>query len=218
MRIGDIVEHTLLKPEAGATEIDRLCEEAVGHRLFGVCVSGSWVPRCRTRLAGTPVRVVSVVGFPTGAELTASKADQARRLAESGVHELDMVAAIGRIIDGEWEYVEDDIRAVVDAADPVPVKVILETALLSRLDIENGCNCARQAGARFVKTSTGFHPAGGASAGAVSLMRRAVGGVMGVKAAGGIRTAATALAMVGAGASRLGSSAGVLLADVTVEE
>lgn len=216
MRTGDIVEHTLLRPEAHAADIERLCHEAIEHRLFAVCVAGSWVGRCRAILTDSPVRVVSVVGFPTGAELPASKAADARRLADAGADELDMVAAIGRILDDEWQYVEDDIRAVVDQAEAVPVKVILETAVLTEAAIERACQAARRAGARFVKTSTGFHPAGGATTAAVSAMRKAVGETMGIKAAGGIRTAESAIAMIRAGASRLGTSVGPLLAEATV--
>jgi deoxyribose-phosphate aldolase len=213
VRVGDIVEHTLLRPEASASDIDRLCDEAARHDLFAVCVAGSWVARCRRRLASTPVQIVSVVGFPTGAELTATKVDDARRLAEAGAHELDMVAAIGRVVGGAWQYVEDDVRAVVTAAG-IPVKVIIETAALNPSLIEPACACAQRAGAQFVKTSTGFHPAGGATAEAVAAMRFAVGPSIGVKAAGGIRDAEAAIAMIRAGASRIGTSAGVVLAGV----
>lgn len=213
MRVGEIVEHTLLRPDATSSEIDRLCDEAAQHDLFAVCVAGSWVARCRRRLASTRVQVVSVVGFPTGAELTATKVSDARRLVEAGAHELDMVAAIGRVVSGAWQYVEDDVSAVVAAAG-VPVKVILETAALNPSLVEPACGCAQRAGAQFVKTSTGFHAAGGATVEAVAALRLAVGPSLGVKAAGGIRDAQTALAMIGAGASRIGTSAGVALADV----
>lgn len=217
MRIGDVVEHTLLRPEATASDIDRLCDEAAEDQLLAVCVAGSWVARCRRRLASTSVRVVSVLGFPAGAELTATKVDDARRLAEAGAHELDMVAAIGRIVSGSWSYVADDVSAVVAAAG-VPVKVILETAALAPSVIEPASRCVRRAGADFVKTSTGFHPAGGATVEVVATIRAAVGPSIGVKAAGGIRDAETAVAMVRAGASRIGTSAGAVIANAIVSD
>jgi deoxyribose-phosphate aldolase len=172
-------------------------------------VNGAWVPLCRKRLAGSGVKLAAVVGFPLGATTSAAKAAEARHLVDLGADELDMVAPIGHILDGDWDYVEDDVRAVVDAARARTVKVILETAVLQPLQIVKASAVAMDAGAHFVKTSTGFHPAGGATADAVALMRLAVGDALGVKAAGGVRDCATALRMIAAGANRIGTSSGV---------
>jgi deoxyribose-phosphate aldolase len=208
-RIADYVDHTLLKAEATRAQIEALCDEAAEHRFAAVCVNGSWVPLCRKRLAGSGVKTATVVGFPLGATTTDAKAAEARHLVESGADELDMVAAIGHILDGDWDYVEDDIRAVVDATKARTVKVILESATLEPLQVVQAAAIAKEAGAHFVKTSTGFHPAGGATVEAVALMRLTVGDALGVKAAGGVRDCATALRMIAAGANRLGTSSGV---------
>jgi deoxyribose-phosphate aldolase len=208
-RVADFVDHTLLKAEATKTEIERLCAEAREFRFAAVCVNSTWVPMCAKRLAGTDVAVASVVGFPLGAMSSAAKAAEAREAVASGADEIDMVAQIGRLKSGGWACVEDDIRAVVAASRPALVKVIIESAVLSPEEIVKASAIAAEAGAHFVKTSTGFHPAGGASVEAVRLMRLAVGDALGVKAAGGIRDCATALAMLAAGANRLGTSSGV---------
>lgn len=209
VRIADYVDHTLLKAEATRQQIEHLCQEAAEHRFAAVCVNGAWVPVCRKLLAGSGVKVAAVVGFPLGATTSTAKAAEARHLVELGADELDMVAAVGHILDGEWDYVEDDIRTVVESSKARTVKVILETATLEPLQIVKASAIAKEAGAHFVKTSTGFHPAGGATAQAVALMRLAVGDELGVKAAGGVRDCATALRMIAAGASRIGTSSGV---------
>jgi len=209
VRIADYVDHTLLKADATREQIEALCTEAAEHRFAAVCVNGCWVPLCRRLLAGTGVKLAAVVGFPLGAMTSEAKAAEARQLVELGADELDMVAAVGHILDGDWDYVEHDIRAVVDAARARTVKVILETAALEPLQVVKAAAIAKEAGAHFVKTSTGFHPAGGATADAVALMRLVVGDELGVKAAGGIRDCATALRMVAAGANRIGTSSGV---------
>lgn len=212
-RMADYVDHTLLKAEARRVEIERLCDEAAEHRFAAVCVNGAWVSLCRKRLAGSGVNVATVVGFPLGATTTATKAAEARDLVDAGADELDMVAAVGQILDEEWDYVDDDIRAVVDAAKARTVKVILETATLEPLQIVKASAIAMEAGAHFVKTSTGFHPAGGATVDAVALMRLTVGDALGVKAAGGVRDCATAVRMIAAGANRIGTSSGVKFVD-----
>ncbi len=208
-RVADFVDHTLLKAETTRREIEQLCDEAAEHQFAAVCVNGAWVSLCRQRLAGSGVKTATVVGFPLGATTSASKAAEARHLVEQGADELDMVAAVGHILDGDWDYVEDDIRAVVDAAKARTVKVILETATLEPLQIVKASAIAMEAGAHFVKTSTGFHSSGGATREAVALMRLAVGDALGVKAAGGIRDCAAALQMIAAGANRIGTSSGV---------
>jgi deoxyribose-phosphate aldolase len=205
------IDHTLLRPEATAGEIDRLCDEALAHRFVSVCVNPVWTARCAARLAGSGVAVASVVGFPLGAGVPSIKAAEAARAVRDGAAELDMVAALGHLRGGDWGYVADDIDAVVRAAG-VPVKVIIESALLTPEEIVRASAIARDAGARFVKTSTGFHPAGGATTEAVELIRRTVGETMGVKAAGGVRDCATALRMIAAGATRIGTSSGVRIA------
>ena len=213
VRVADFVDHTSLKAEATRLGIDRLCDEALDHRFAAVCVNGAWVPHCVSRLKGSGVMVVGVVGFPLGAMSSSAKALEAKTLVDAGANELDVVAPVGHILDEDWDYVEDDISTVVRAAAGRAVKVILETAALQRLQIVKASALAKEAGARFVKTSTGFHPAGGASAEAVALMRAAVGDGCGVKAAGGIRDCRSALRMLAAGATRIGTSSSVSLAE-----
>jgi deoxyribose-phosphate aldolase len=212
-RVADFVDHTLLKAEATRADVQKLCAEARQHRFAAVCVNPVWVDLCARELAGTDVAVASVCGFPLGASTSETKAAEASAAVGQGAAEVDMVAAIGHMRGGEWGYVEDDIRAVVEAARGALVKVIIESAVLSPEDIVKACTVSRLAGAHFVKTSTGFHPAGGATTDAVRLMRLAVGDDLGVKAAGGVRDCATALAMIGAGASRIGTSSGVAFVD-----
>lgn len=204
------IEHTLLKPEATPAEIERLCDEAVKHGFFGVCVMPWFVPLAVRRTQGHPTKVVTVIGFPLGANRTLVKEIEATDAVAAGADELDMVMPIGAFKAGDDALVEADIAAVVRAAQGRPVKVILETALLSESEIERACRIAERAGARYVKTSTGFGP-GGATQEDVALMRRVVGPEVGVKASGGIRTAADAWRMVRAGADRLGTSSGVAI-------
>ena len=204
-----LLDHTLLKPEATHTDIVRLCDEALAQEFGAVCVAGSWVEMCARCLKGSEVAIVSVAGFPLGSSTTRCKAAETSELIELGADEIDMVAPIGRILTGDWDYVAADIAAVVAAAGGRIVKVILETAVLDRDTIEKAAKIAEQSGAGFVKTSTGLHPAGGATIEAVTLLRQAVGPDVGVKAAGGIRTRGIALEMLAAGATRIGTSSGV---------
>jgi deoxyribose-phosphate aldolase len=213
-RLGDWIDHTLLRADATAAEIDRLCAEAVTHRFAAVCVNPQWVSRCRETLGlRTSIAVAAVVGFPLGASTSAVKAAEAAAAVEQGAGELDMVASLGAIKDGDWEYVERDIRSVVEAADGALVKVIIESGTLTPAAIVRSCRMAREAGAHYVKTSTGMHPSGGATPAAVALMRMAVGDDLGVKASGGVRDCATAFALIESGATRIGTSGGVALAD-----
>jgi deoxyribose-phosphate aldolase len=206
------IEHTVLGAEATPDGIERLCHEAIEHRFAGVCINSRYVAQAAQRLGGTGVRVVTVCGFPLGAGATRIKAAEAAQCVEDGAAEVDMVAWVGGLLAGRDTQVEADIAVVVRAARAVKpdavIKVILETAALNEAAIVAGCRCALEAGADFVKTSTGFHKAGGATVEAVRLLR-ANAGPMKVKAAGGIRDLATALAMVEAGADRLGTSSGV---------
>lgn len=203
-----MIDHTLLKAEATAEQIKQLCEEAKAFGFASVCVNSSFVPMCAEFLRGSGVHVCSVVGFPLGAMASEVKAAEAAWAIRHGADEIDMVMAVGRLKSGEVDVVRKDIEAVVEAAQGRIVKVILETALLSQDEKARSCEIAVEAGATFVKTSTGFGP-GGATVEDVRLMRRVVGDAMGVKASGGIRDRATALAMVKAGATRLGTSASV---------
>jgi deoxyribose-phosphate aldolase len=211
-RIADFIDHTLLKAEASAAEVDRLCEEAIEYRFAAVCVNPVWVSRCAQRLAGSGVKLASVVGFPLGASHSSSKVHEARQAVSDGAHEVDMVAAIGHVKGADWQFVHDDIAAVVAAVPGALVKVIIESAVLTPVEIVKACVVCREAGAHYVKTSTGFHPSGGATAEAVALMRLVVGDSLGVKASGGIRDCATALKMIASGATRIGTSSGVAMA------
>jgi len=204
--IARFVDYTILRADATWADVARLCDEAVAAEVIAVCVNGAWVQRCAERLRGTPVRVAAVVGFPLGAGTSAAKAAESAIAAEEGAAELDMVISIGAAKAGEWQAVTDDVAAVVAAAPGALVKAILETALLSADEIAKACDASRLGGAAFVKTSTGFHPAGGATVEAVAAMRTAVGPRFGVKASGGVRTADAAVAMLAAGANRIGAS------------
>lgn len=211
-RIADFIDHTLLKAEATAREIDKLCDEAREHRFAAVCVNPVWVRRSAERLRGTPVQVATVIGFPLGANTPDTKRHEAALAVEHGATELDMVVAVGHIKGGDWNHVADDIAAVVEGAAGTLVKVIIESAALSPVEIIKACAIAKEMRAQYVKTSTGFHSAGGASAEAVALMRLVVGDTMGVKASGGVRDCEAALKMIVNGATRIGTSSGVSMA------
>jgi deoxyribose-phosphate aldolase len=211
-RIAEFIDHTLLKAEATRADIDQLCSEALEHEFAAVCVNPVWVPHCVARLHGSRVAVATVVGFPLGANQSEVKAAETSLAVRQGATEIDMVAALGHIKGGDWNHVADDIAAVVQAAAGRLVKVIIESAHLTPVEIIKASALAREAGAHYVKTSTGFHAAGGATAEAVALMRLVVGDSMGVKASGGVRDCATALRMIANGATRIGTSSGVGMA------
>ena len=203
------IDHTLLKPEATPEQITELCQEASRYSFASVCVNPVYVPLASRLLQGGPVKVCSVIGFPLGATFSAAKAAETRLALEAGAHEIDMVIPVGLLKAGQYHAVADDIHQVVASAHGggAIVKVILEMALLTRHEKIAGCLLSQMAGADFVKTSTGFGP-GGATLEDVELMRRVVGPQMGVKAAGGVRSLADAVAMLKAGATRLGTSSG----------
>ncbi|MGE0041992.1 MAG: deoxyribose-phosphate aldolase [Vicinamibacterales bacterium] len=205
-----LIDHTLLKPDATATDIERLCAEAAEHRFATVCVNPTWVALAARLLAGSGVGVCSVVGFPLGATTPDVKQYETRRAIFDGATEIDMVINVGALKSGDVTLVTDDIRAVVGACREggAVSKVIIEAALLTDEEKVTASVLSKAAGADFVKTSTGFGP-GGATVADVALMRRVVGEEMGVKAAGGVRDLAQVQAMVEAGASRVGASAGV---------
>jgi deoxyribose-phosphate aldolase len=204
------IDHTLLKPEATEAQIVQLCEETHRHHFKAVCVNPIWVNRCATMLSGTDTRVAMVAGFPLGATLSEVKAFEAQRAVDAGAHKVDMVINIGALKSKDYALVTRDIAAMVRAARAgnALTKVIIEAALLNDDEKKMACQLACEAGADFVKTSTGFS-IGGATAHDVALMRQVVGPDVGVKAAGGIKTYADALAVIDAGANRIGASASV---------
>jgi deoxyribose-phosphate aldolase len=211
-RIADFIDHTLLKAEATRSDVETLCAEAREHHFAAVCVNPVWVPLCAKLLAGSGVKLATVVGFPLGATMPEIKAAEANLAVQQGADEIDMVAAIGQIKSGDWAHCERDIAAVVRASQGRVVKVIIESAILTPVEIIKISALAKEAGAHYVKTSTGFHSGGGASAEAVALMRLAVGDALGVKASGGVRDCAAAMKMIASGATRIGTSGGVAMA------
>jgi len=213
------IDHTLLKPEATAEQIKQVCREALQYHFASVCVNPSYVELVARELSGSDVKTCSVVGFPLGATLPEVKAFEAEKAIELGAQEIDMVMNIGALKSGDEELVGRDIEAVVEVAHGrnALVKVIIEAALLTDDEKVKACLIAKRAGADYVKTSTGFGP-GGATVEDVKLMRATVGPSMGVKAAGGIRTLEKALAMIEAGANRIGASAGVKIVQEALKE
>lgn len=207
--LSPLIDHTLLKADATGAQVETLCAEALQHGFASVCINPLWVPLAESLLKGSPVRTCTVVGFPLGASSPRAKAHEAVLALEDGAQEVDMVLAIGAVKAGDWDAVRRDLeglRAAVPA--PAVLKIILETCLLTDGEKAQACALALEVGLDFVKTSTGFST-GGATEADVALMRRTVGTAMGVKASGGIRTYEGALAMVLAGATRLGLSASV---------
>ena len=204
------IDHTLLKPDATRAEIVKVCEEARQHGFASVCVNSTWIGLVATLLEGSRSMGICVVGFPLGAATTSTKVAETREAIVRGAREIDMVVNIGWLKGGELDAAYDDIRAVVEAAAPVPVKVILETSMLTREEKVACCAISKAAGAAFVKTSTGFG-GGGATAEDIALMRAVVGPNIGVKASGGVRSADDARKMIAAGADRLGASASVAI-------
>ncbi|MBU1702475.1 MAG: deoxyribose-phosphate aldolase [Candidatus Eisenbacteria bacterium] len=207
--IAPMIDHTILKPDATEDEILRLCEEARTYRFASVCVQPRYVRLCARALEGSPVAVCTVVGFPHGANESEVKAFEAQLALGRGAREIDMVIPIGAAKSGRWEQVREDIRSVVRVVPPPNLtKVILEMAYLTTSEKRTACQIAKEEGAAFVKTSTGFGP-GGATLDDIRLMRDVVGPSMGIKAAGGIRDKETAEKMITAGATRIGASASI---------
>lgn len=206
MKLNKYIDHTLLKPEATEEQILKLCDEALEYDFYSVCVNSCYVPLAVDKLSGSDVKVAAVAGFPLGAMSTASKVFEAREAVEAGASEIDMVINVGALKEGRYEYVLHEITALVDVCPCL--KVIIETCLLTDEEIVKACELAVEAGADFVKTSTGFST-GGATSEDIALMRETVGNKAKVKASGGIRTLADAEKFVELGADRLGCSAGV---------
>lgn len=205
-----MIDHTLLKPDATKEQVIKLCEEARQYNFASVCINPSFVKTAYEVLRGTSVKVCTVIGFPLGATTTMTKINETRDAVANGATEIDMVINVGALKAKQYNLVKDDIAGVVEAAGGNIVKVILETALLTDEEKVKACELAKEAGADFVKTSTGFGP-GGATAEDIALMRKTVGKYMGVKASGGIRDFATAQKMIKAGATRIGASASVAI-------
>lgn len=215
MNIAAMIDHTILKPEVGKKQVEKICLEAKKYGFASVCVNSSYVSFCAELLKDTAVKVCTVIGFPLGAMSTAAKAAEAHQAILDGAEELDMVIHIGMLKDGNDDYVERDIRSVVEEANGhAAVKVIIETCLLTEEEKIRACLLAKKAGADFVKTSTGFST-GGAVAEDISLMKKTVGNEMKVKASGGIRTWEKAEEMIQAGAQRIGTSSGIQIVEET---
>lgn len=208
-----LIDHTLLKPEATQSDMERLCEEALRYGFFSVCVNPWWVKTAKEKLEGSNVKVCSVVGFPLG--MSNVKAQEAKTAIDNGADELDMVLAIGALKSRAYEDVKNDIEQVVNQGKPV--KVILETCLLSNEEVRKACKLCIEAGAAFVKTSTGFSKEG-AKTHIVKIMKKEVKDLLGVKASGGIRNLKDLVAMVEAGATRIGTSSSVDIAEEFLEE
>ncbi|MCY8233545.1 deoxyribose-phosphate aldolase [Priestia endophytica] len=208
--IAKMIDHTLLKADAKKEEIEKLCEEAKEHHFASVCVNPTWVSLSSSLLEGTDVKVCTVIGFPLGANTPEVKAFEAQNAISNGAIEVDMVINIGALKDGNDQEVKRDIQAVVEASKGVLVKVIIETCLLTEDEKIRACKLAVEAGADYVKTSTGFST-GGATVEDVALMRKTVGPDVGVKASGGVRNAEGAKAVIEAGATRIGASSGIAI-------
>ncbi len=208
--IAGMIDHTLLKAAATSADIKKICAEAREYKFASVCVNSCYAKLVTEQLAGTGVKTCCVVGFPLGAMSTEAKAYEAKCAVADGAGEIDMVVNVGALKEGNDQFVEDDIRAVVEASKPAIVKVIIETCLLTDEEKVRACELSEKAGAAFVKTSTGFST-GGANAHDVALMKKTVGDRLQVKASGGIHTPAEAQELIEAGADRIGASNGVAL-------
>lgn len=213
MELNKYIDHTLLKADATEKQIKKLCDEAKKYNFMSVCVNTCYVSLCEKMLKGTDVKVCAVVGFPLGAMETSAKAYEAKKAVYDGAKEIDMVINVGKLKSVDFDYVKNDIKAVVDVCKgKAIVKVIIETCLLTDDEKVKVCLMAKEVGADFVKTSTGFSTAGATTCD-IELMRKTVGDLMGVKAAGGIRTKDEALKMIEAGATRIGTSNGILIVE-----
>lgn len=209
--LNQMIDHTILKADATELEVLQVIDEAKEHHFWSVCINPTWVKLTKEKLQGTDVKVCTVIGFPLGANTSEVKAYETKDAILNGANEVDMVINLGALKGEDYKTVQEDIEAVVKAAEGTLVKVIIESALLSDEQIVKACELAKAAGADFVKTSTGFAKEGGASTHAVKIMRETVGDALGVKASGGIHSYEEAKAMVDAGASRIGASASIAI-------
>ncbi|OZN24196.1 deoxyribose-phosphate aldolase [Actinobacillus seminis] len=207
--IAKFIDHTALSAEKNEQDIIKLCDEAIENGFFSVCINSGYIPLAKEKLQGANVKICTVVGFPLGANLSSVKAFETQEAIRAGADEIDMVINIGWIKSQRWQAVKADIQAVLQACNGIPLKVILETCLLTKEEIVQACEICKALNVAFVKTSTGFNK-GGATVEDVTLMKQVVGEV-GVKASGGVRDTQTALAMMGAGATRIGTSVGIAI-------
>lgn len=207
--IAQFIDHTALTTEKNEKDILQLCEEAIENQFWSVCINSGYIPLAKEKLQGSNVKICTVVGFPLGANLTSVKAFESMEAIKAGADEIDMVINVGWIKSGKWDAVRADIAEVLMACGLKPLKVILETCLLTKDEIVKACEICKELNVAFVKTSTGFSK-GGATVEDVALMKKTVGNI-GVKASGGIRDTETAVAMINAGATRIGASAGIAI-------
>jgi deoxyribose-phosphate aldolase len=215
--IARLIDHTLLKPDATRADIERICKEAVQNNFATVCVNSAHIAQAASLLQGSSSLPIAVIGFPLGACTTSTKAFETREAIRLGAREIDMVVPVGALKEENYEYVLNDIHEVVEAATPYPVKVILETSLLDTRQKVAACVLSKEAGAAFVKTSTGFG-GGGATVEDIALMRAVVGPKLGVKASGGVRTREDAEKMITAGATRIGTSSGAAIVSASSQK
>ncbi len=208
--IASMIDHTILKPDASREQVIRLCKEALDNGFASVCVNPCHVSLAASLLEGSDVKTCVVVGFPLGTNTTETKVFETKKMIEAGAQEIDMVINVGAVKSADYEYVREEIRQIVQAADGKTVKVIIETCLLTDNEKVLACRLSKEAGAAFVKTSTGFST-GGATTADIALMRKAIGNDMKIKASGGIKTLADAVKMINAGADRIGASSGVAI-------
>lgn len=204
------IDHTNLKPDATAYQIEVLCDEAIQYNFYSVCVNPCWISLAHKKLKNSSVQICTVIGFPLGANLTSTKIAESQQTFDLGVDEFDMVMNIGAAKESDWNFIDDEVRQVVETVHGKCVKVIIETCLLTKDEIIKACKTCEKAGACFVKTSTGFNREG-ATLENIAIMKSAISSSMGIKAAGGIRDKDTALAMIDAGATRIGTSASVTI-------
>lgn len=208
MNIAKLIDHTLLKPDASSADIIRLCSEAKEYGFYSVCVNSSNIEICVEELDKSGIKIVSVVGFPFGAMSMSAKANETYNALSLGANEIDMVMNIGRFLEGDYDYVQEDIREVKEACQKSVLKVIIETSMLDQKQIKKACHLAEKSGADFVKTSTGILGRG-ANLEDLKIMHKAVGNSMGIKASGGINNYQKAMQMIQAGATRIGASASI---------
>lgn len=208
-QIAHYIDHTALTAEKTDADILKLCDEAIEHQFFSVCINSCHIPLAKQKLAGSNVKICTVVGFPLGANLSSIKAFETQEAIAAGANEIDMVINVGWIKSNKWSAVKEDIQTVLNACNGTPLKVILETCLLTKEEIVQACEICKALKVAFVKTSTGFNK-GGATVEDVALMKHTVGDI-GVKASGGIRDTQTAIAMIKAGATRIGASASIAI-------
>lgn len=210
LNLATYIDHTNLKPEATAYQIELLCDEALQYNFYSVCVNPYWVSLASKRLKSSPIKICTVIGFPLGANLTSTKIVEAQQTLDLGADEFDMVMNIGKAKESDWNFISDEVEQIVEIVQGKCVKVIIETCLLTKEEIYAACKTCEKTGAFFVKTSTGFSKEG-ATIENIMMMKNVISTSMGIKASGGIKNKETAIAMIEAGATRIGTSASVAI-------